>query len=178
VNFIVGVNTRLGNAPRSRIRGIEVETVIAASDDVQFNLDFSYLDARYRELTSSGIDLAGNYLPFAPKFQGNISADFTLLRPGGDHRVVFTPSAHYVSRSYFSPFNEENGYDINQQEGNIKVNAQIAYEMGDFALRGWVKNLFNEKTHSYGVNLTDGFGYHYMLPAPPRTYGVSARYRF
>lgn len=30
----------------------------------------------------------------------------------------------------------------------------------------------------YGLNLRDAFGYDYMLHAPPRTYGITARYNF
>ena len=113
----------------------------------------------------------------APTVTINANAEATLGSIGaGD--VIFSPDFVYNSRTWFSPFNDDNGNGRLTQGPNARVNLSLSWETSDFALRAWVSNAMNARTYMYGINLRDSFGYDYLLPSAPRTYGVSARYRF
>ncbi|MEO7467175.1 MAG: TonB-dependent receptor, partial [Sphingobium limneticum] len=90
----------------------------------------------------------------------------------------FSPNLIYTSKQYFSPFNNEAGNINLHAPGNVRVNATLGWESEQLAIRLWTTNLFNKKMFMYGLNLRDAFGYDYMLHAPPRAYGITARYNF
>lgn len=123
------------------------------------------------------MNLDGNNLPNAPKLTINAGADWTFGKIGsGD--LVFSPNVVYTSKQYFSPFNNEDGNFNLVGKENAKVNATIGWEGEQLSLRAWVSNLTNVKMFMYGLNLRGSFGYDYMLHSPPRTYGMTARYKF
>lgn len=174
----------LVNAPKSRIYGGEVEAVVRPAADISINLSGGYLHATYKELTLQDTNLSGNDLPFAPRFTAAAGLDWTLVRTSNS-MLKLSPVVNYFSRQYFSPFNGTNATGSSQinselsQKGFAKVNASLVWEQGQIQLRGWVNNLFNEKTYSYGLDLRGAdFPFNLLVPAAPRTYGVSARFTF
>jgi len=66
-----------------------------------------------------------------------------------------------------------------QQGANAKVNTSLSWTNEAVIVRGYVNNLFNRKTYGYGLDLRGaGFPYNFLVPAAPRTYGISVRYSF
>lgn len=131
-----------------------------------------------------GTDLSGNSLPFAPKLTAQAGFDWTMLELGGG-KVTFSPNVAYSSRQFFSPFNDENAVGSPQvnselmQGANAKVNATLGWSNGSFGVRLFANNLFNRKTYAYGLDLRGaGFPYNFLIPAAPRTYGLSVRAGF
>ncbi|HET8882350.1 MAG TPA: TonB-dependent receptor [Solimonas sp.] len=98
VNFLIpGTlgDTKATNAGHARIRGIELETVIAATSWLQLSADYSYLDAKVLKIVdASGANVADQYpFPSAPRHSGVVAADYTLWRAGwGRVRGVTTYS--------------------------------------------------------------------------------------
>lgn len=174
----------LVNAPRSEIYGAEIEATLRVVPAFTINASGGYLHAQYKELTLQGADLAGNDLPFAPRWTAQAGVDWVLLRTGNGE-VTFSPTVNYFSRQYFSPFN---GIDapgspqVNaelQQGAYTKVNASLSWTIDRITLRAWGNNIFNRKTHGYGLDLRGaGFPYNFLVPSVPRTYGISARVGF
>lgn len=174
----------LVNAPKSEIYGAEVEAVLRPADWLTINASGGYLHTEYEELTLKGIDLSGNRLPFAPEFTAQGGFDLSLYR-SDDGALVFTPSVAYFSQQWFSPFNGTNAPasgQINaelQQRAYAKVNAQIAWTIGNITFKGFVDNVFDQQNYVYGLDLrASGFPYNFLVPSLPRTYGGSVRIVF
>ena len=174
----------LVNAPKSQVYGGEVEATFRAFPGFVINASGGYLHASYKELTLQGTDLSGNALSFAPRWTATAGFDWTIFDTGADS-VTFSPTVNYFSRQFFSPFNDTDAAGTGQvnaelqQKGYAKVNATLAWVHGPIQLRGWVNNAFNRKVYSYGLDLRGaGFPYNFLVPATPRTYGVTARFSF
>jgi outer membrane receptor protein involved in Fe transport len=174
----------LVNAPKSQVYGAEAEAVLRVAPVLSINAALGYLHATYKELTLQGTNLSGNDLPFAPRFTAQGGVDLKLLR--SDHGgLTLSPSVAYFSRQYFSPFNAVNAVgspQMNselQQEGYAKVNATLAWTIGNLTLKAFGTNLFNARTYAYGLDLRGaGFPYNFLVPSTPRTYGGSVRIAF
>lgn len=174
----------LVNAPKSQVYGGEIEATFRAFPGFSINASGGYLHATYKDLTLQGTDLSGNSLPFAPRWTATGGFDWTIFDTGTDS-VTFSPTVNYFSRQFFSPFNGTNAVgtgQINselQQKGYAKVNASLAWTHGPIVVRGWINNAFNKKVYSYGLDLRGaGFPYNFLVPATPRTYGITARFSF
>ncbi len=177
LNEVIGTTGFIRSAPGSTIKGFELEFNTRFISSLKTNFSFTWLDATYDKLTLSGTVLDGNYLPNAPKVTINAGADWTLGQLGSGS-IIFSPNLIYTSKQYFSPFNDKAGNTNLHAAGNIRVNATLGWESEQLAIRLWTTNLFNKKMFMYGLNLRDAFGYDYMLHAPPRAYGITARYNF
>lgn len=174
----------LVNTPKSEVYGLEVESTLKASDSFALNVAFGLLKSKYKELLLQGTNLSGNSLPFAPKLTAQAGFDWTMLELGGG-KVTFSPNVAYSGRQFFSPFNEVNAVGSPQvnselmQGANAKVNATLGWSNGSFGVRLFANNLFNRKTYAYGLDLRGaGFPYNFLVPAAPRTYGLSVRAGF
>lgn len=174
----------LVNAPKAEVYGAEVEATLRPASSFTINASAGYLHASYKELTLQGVDLSGNTLPFAPRWTAQFGFDWEVLDAGTD-TVTFSPSVNYFSRQYFSPFNEINVPGSGQanaelqQGGYAKVDATLAWQHDNIDLRAWVNNVFNREVLAYGLDLRGaGFTYNLLVPAAPRTYGVTARLSF
>lgn len=177
VQEVVGPVAFLRNAGQATVTGFELETNTRLTDDLSFDFSLGLLDTNYDQLTLSGNDLSGNELPFAPRVTSQIGLDWTVLHIG-DGELRATANVAYASRSFFSPYNADFGNANLQQGANTKVNASLAYETGAFTLRAWGRNIFNEETYVYGLDLRSSFGYDFLVPGAPRTFGVSLGYKF
>jgi iron complex outermembrane receptor protein len=177
LNEVIGTTGFIRSAPGSTIKGAELELNARVIPTLKTNFAFTYLDATYDKLTLSGVLLDGNTLPNAPKITINAGADWTISQLGSGE-IIFSPNAVYTSKQYFSPFNNLAGNGNLNAPGNVKVNASLGWEGEQLSIRVWGTNLTNKKLFMYGLNLRDAFGYDYMLHSPPRTYGVTAKYKF
>jgi iron complex outermembrane receptor protein len=174
----------LVNAPSSEVYGIELETTLRAADGFRIDASLGWLHSKYKELSLQGTDLSGNRLPFAPKLTAQFGFQWDVV-PVADGVVTFSPNVAYSSQQYFSPFNDLNAAGTPQdnaelqQGANAKVNMSLSWSNDRFTLRAFADNLFNRKTYGYGLDLRGaGFPYNFLVPATPRTYGISARMNF
>lgn len=174
----------LVNAPKSEVYGGEAEMSFRASDWLSLNGSVGYLHAQYKELTLQGVDLAGNDLPFTPRWSLQGGLDIKLLQneKGG---LTFSPNVSYFSRQFFSPLNATNAPGTGQQNSELvqgayaKVNATLAWKIDQLTIKAFVNNLFNRETILYGLDLRGaGFPFNYRTPAMPRTFGGSVRIGF
>ena len=177
LNEVIGTTGFIRSAPGSTIKGLEAELNARPIPELNLSFGATYLDATYDRLTLSGVNLDGNTLPNAPKFTLNAGADFTAGQLGSG-KIVFSPNAVYTSRQFFSPFNNEAGNQNLNQRKNVILDASLGWEGEALSVKVWARNITNQKLFAYGLNLRDAFGYDYMLHAPPRTYGVTANYKF
>jgi iron complex outermembrane recepter protein len=174
----------LVNAPKSQVYGAEAETTYRVTPALTLRGSMGYLHATYKELTLQDTDLAGNRLPFAPSWTGQLGLDWNIVNIAGGE-LALSPTANFVSRQYFSPFNTVNAAGAGQdnaelqQGGYSKVNASLNWTRDKILVRAWVDNLFDREVYSYGLDLRGaGFPYNFLVPSTPRTFGISGRYSF
>lgn len=177
LNEVIGTTGYIRSAPGSTIKGVELELEARPVPTLDAKLSFTWLDATYDELTLSGVNLDGNTLPSAPKVTVNAGFDWRVV-PLGAGEIVFSPNLVYTSKQYFSPFNDKDGNQFLNTPAQALVDASLGWESDSITVRAWMTNVFNRKYFMYGLNLRSAFGYDYMLHAPPRTFGVTARYNF
>ncbi|PKB14402.1 outer membrane receptor protein involved in Fe transport [Novosphingobium kunmingense] len=171
----------LVNAPKSEVYGLEVESTLRATPRLRFDAALGLLRSRYKDLTLQGTDLSGNRLPFAPEVTAQFGFSWDVLDLAGG-TVTFAPNVAYSSQQWFSPFNGTNATGSAQdnselqQGANAKVNASLSWSNDKLTVRAFANNLFDRETYGYGLDLRGaGFPYNFLVPAAPRTYGVSVK---
>lgn len=177
INEVIGADTILENINQSQIKGVEFEGTYAPTSSLKFSLSGSYLDAVFQQATLTYGSLNGYQEPYTAKWSlnGRLDWQFANFRNGV---LTFSPNVIYTSKVYFSPYDAHNGNQHLMQPSNVKVNAVVSYDTPDYTLSVWVKNLTNQKTFEDGLDLRESFGYDYMIPDPPRQFGVSLNYNF
>jgi iron complex outermembrane receptor protein len=175
------VITTITNVGDITTGGVEVEFRTRVTDALNVSGGFAYDEARFDALGPNTITTApakvGSALPFAPKFKGSLSADYTL-RFGGFSVV---PSVTYSWQSAsFSGLNEPAAQRI---KGYGLLDAQIAVtdanERFRIALVGhnMLDDSYTARIEPGGGNLGNAFLY--QLPRDvSRYWSVQARYNF
>ena len=168
--------TRRFNAAQATTRGVELEATLRAMRELELYGTFSYLDAYYNRFVDlvGGVvtDVSSRKLKGAPEYQasGGFSFDAAL----GTGRFLANGQAAYRSRQFL---NVANTFAVSQP-GRTLIDASIGYRTaGDrwtFTLAG--KNLLSIKYPSAGIFIAGTLSA--LYPADPRTWSVTARYKF
>ena len=181
---LAGIVSFLRNAGKSTIYGGELELTGRLTSDLRVHGSLGLLHSKYDTLTLSGINLQGNELPFAPKVTGNFGFDWDVGEIGGG-AIAFMPNVSYVSRQYFSSFNEKPSFVGDpignsglQQGGYAKVDGSVSWTRDRMSIRAAVNNLFQRKYYVYGIDLRSALGFNLLTPSEPRTYSITLRRKF
>ncbi len=193
VGQIVNLSSVLTNAAKATLKGAEIEFSARPTDALELGATFAYLDARYDNFctgdptrptvaVSAGctaanpIQLGGNRFPRAPEVTLSGTAAYTIpVHTGG---LTLRGDVRYQSKTFFTQFNRpeisQNGYTV--------VNTRLTYtaEGGRYSFGGFVNNLF-DKTYFTEVLESGAFNPQLVAQAyvaPPRTYGITASFRF
>ncbi len=186
---VVGISNFLENAGGSEILGFEAELWASVTDKLVLQFALGYLDTEYTELTLANtqtiadandtVDLSGNELISAPKYNLSFSFDYDLLVTDNGYLSV-NGNANYQDDQWYSAYNDDIGYEFTSQEAYWLYNARISWHASNdaYTVSLWGKNLANKEYDSYAINLQSGFGYDYYLPGEPIRYGADFTYRF
>jgi len=174
----------LVNAPKAQSYGGEAEVTFRATPDFSVNGSLGLVHAQYEKLTLQGVDLAGNDLPFAPHVTIQAGFDWRMFDIASGS-LTLSPNVNYYSHQFFSPFDDKNSPGTGQmnselqQPGYTLLNASLAWKKGPYVLRAWANNLTDAQVLGYGLDLRGaGFPFNFLVPDPPRTFGIEARYSF
>lgn len=182
VQKVVNAAAILVNAANARVKGLEGEFVLRPIRNLEISGNVSLLDAKFLDFMTSDaarpqlglLDLSGNRLPQAPKYSGNLAAQYNWNLPSGD--LSLRGEFIYTDRIYFSPFNR-----LEVSQGAFaKGNVILTYDRdGGLSLSLWVRNLTDKRTVSTSQVSSGFLGYPIMGTFdPPRTIGGSIGYRF
>lgn len=155
------------NLQPTRRQGVELEArwQLDAAWDVHAN--YTYADARFREGQFGGNSIAGNRVPLVPRHALNAGVGHAFAqRARADFEV------RYVGASPFD--NDETNTFRRNMPGYTVADIKLTARSGGWLLNAGVRNLSNKKYFSYGV--FTGFPTYAALPAPERTFFVSAQY--
>ena len=185
------------NSGDARIRGLELETQFAATDNLTLQGTFSYLDGKYTRIVPSfrtqwrnGFNpvnpgppthvlqnvLIDTPLVRAPKFKFTVGANYNMPLPAGDE-VDFN-----IDYSWTDEQQPASPFDVPTMPSVGLLNARIAYTSSDnvWSIGIFGTNLTNEYFLNGAIDFAGGYtvGTKILEPGRPRAVGVDFRVNF
>jgi iron complex outermembrane recepter protein len=180
--------TILENGAKARIYGIDIELEAKPTNRLSLNASAELLHDRFVEFPNGSVsqpvpasegggnittsrDLAGNRLPFTPDSTFGFGADYTIPLLHGS----LVASGDYYFNDGWYPGAE----NILKQGSYSTVNGRISWRApGDrLEVSVWGKNLTDKAYATFFIFSPNPAGYDDRTLAPPRTYGVTLRYK-
>lgn len=162
------------NAAKAYSYGAELQLKVKPMAGLEIFANAGYTRAEFDEFDSTGwnasytevvsSDLSGNTLPYAPEYTCNAGIQYRA--PSGlMGRIDWLGTGGFYA----------DAANTSKQDAYQLVNLRLGYEGNHWETYLWVKNAFDEEYLTWfspsGSNL-------WALDGPPRTYGVTVRYRF
>jgi iron complex outermembrane receptor protein len=184
--------TSIFNAGKSRIYGVELDGMLRLADFLRINGSGNYVNTKLQSIsvpaTFPGFNvvlpsaLAGDPLPFTPKWSGNVSATVTVPTDEAIGRVELTAAYRYSS-SYSTAASslEVLGKGSNRSSAvkQIDLNLDwrdVAGAPVDISL--FASNVTNQFTTVFVQALYNSFGFDTRVLGMPRMYGARVKVRF
>ena len=156
-------------------KGLEAELNAHPTDRLTLQVGLSFMDSKVKDiLLPDLVTVVDHDLPQAPPFSANALARYEL--PIGNGIASIQGDVYYTDDFCFTalcaPVEEEASYTV--------ANARIAYGAGDgrWEVAAFVNNLFEEEYRVYAFDSSLFAGVVAGVYAKPRTYGVTASFRF
>ena len=164
--FPQGMSTgrMMSNAGRSFSTGVELGArYIVGPVTVDAGFGFAY--AKFLEYNRGDVDLAGKFLPYAPRETASLNVAYRLPVPRRfANMFVLNIGWNGVGRIYW---NEENS--LSQPFYNL-LSASLVWEKGHFGASLWGKNLLNEKYNTFYFR---SIGNDFFAQGKPLHFGAS-----
>lgn len=163
------------NAGKAWTQGAELELTAKPLKGLELFGGIGLLDSAYQSGSrSADMDVGGNDLPFAPRF--NWHAGSQLTEDFGPHRQTFARlEVVGTGRYHYDPSNLES------QGAYSLVNLRLGISAGTWRVEGWVRNMFDKDyvplAIPYGQDI-QGNPLYVGESGDPRTFGVSLARRF
>jgi outer membrane receptor protein involved in Fe transport len=193
-NIFNGVGFALLNAGKESTRGVEFESLVKPVQGLSLNLGVTYLDPKYDSFVASAVgNLTGTRPAGIPKWTVLLGAEYVM--PVGNGSIV--PRVSYLFQSDTQLVEGLAAFLIKNPDGSIAdagpaqaaaapfrrelndVTASLGWEMDNgISVEVWARNLLDDRnieTIFDSVAQPKGIsGY----PNDPRTYGVTARFKW
>lgn len=191
------------NAGKSSIKGLELDALWSATDELKISINYSYLNAKIKEIQvppGSTFDSAVNpdspyavtsnakgafVMPFTPRHSLSLAFDSVVKKWGENELTMHLDYSYQSSNFHLSVYGHDApGYDKARVPSHGLFNGRVTLSTllshaGRLNVSLWGKNLSNKKyiitKLGQGNNLT-GFTSSADAWAQPRTYGVSLTY--
>jgi iron complex outermembrane receptor protein len=179
------------NAGNARVAGAEVETQFLVSEYLTVSAAYAYMDAHF---TTAGTSFTGQRIPYAPKDQVHLAADFHFPLPDDAGKVAIGLDYTYHTKVFFDNANSAPGFLQQRSVWNGIVNGHIQYTSRDdkWQVSVWGKNLTGEEPALHAADVTvlfqsvneffspDGPNEHLFLAKyyPVRTFGFTVTRTF
>ncbi len=174
-NSFIGTGFVLTNAGKQSTKGIEFDASVNPVDALQLRTSFTYLDPKYDSYVASAFgDISGQTPAEIPKLSATWGATYTA-ELGGDTQLILSSDYYYQAKTVI---NDNPAYRIYKREvSDLSASATLRFENGlQFSV--WGRNLTGAKylTTIFPSVVQSGSVSGY--PNQPRTYGISAKYKF
>ena len=180
-NVFTGTGFALANAGKQSTFGIEFDGTVTPVDPLTLFLAVTYLDPKYDSFVNSSFgDISGRTPAGIPGISASMGATYTHEFDSGSRLIA---RGDYL---YESPVNMVDGLDgfpdgfaeSLQREVN-QINAALTFQhISGFELSVYGRNLTNAKYLTTIFPSVAQNGSISGYPSAPRTYGVTARYKF
>ena len=180
------VVTRFTNAGEISTRGVELDAIWQPVRDLSISGGGAYTDAHVDRFfaapgaAATAIVPPGTPLGFAPKWKGNLTADYRY-RTGGSIDVFGGVQGSYQSSelSLFGPDAVQRQLGTIKGYGLVNLTAGIVTANDRVRVTAQVRNLLDQSFAAAIINGGPGGAYRYQIPRDAdRYYGVSARVGF
>ena len=162
--FLAANSTQnLGNVPKTKIQGFEIEANFRPTSDLQLNAAAGYTFSEIKEFPDASA--IGNEAPLISRYTYNLGVQYTpKLTDTFDG--LFRVDYRRTGKTWWEPFNTTVRQPVDLVDARLGVNSD-SWSMAAFA-----SNLFNEK---YNAEFSPGG---FVFKARPRIYGLEASYKF
>lgn len=194
-NIFTGTGFFLTNAGKQSVFGIEFEGMVKPTKALTLSLAMTYLDPKFDDFAISAFgDLSGSTPAGVSPLSVTFGAQYDHEMGNGDH-IILRGDYHYEA-----PFNLVEGLPgliVRNGAGQVTsvaaalqaarefrqdindMNASLTYAMSNGLELGiWGRNLLNDRTLLQIFDSPAQSGSLSGYPSQPRTYGVSARFRW
>jgi iron complex outermembrane receptor protein len=158
------------NLPPTYRKGVELDASAAFSPTVSLFANVSLTDARFREGTLSGVDLAGKIVPLVPRWKANAGIGWQL-----GPQTRFSGVARYVGSQYYDN-DLDNTFGTRMPPYTV-VDVKFTQTVDRLTLGIAVNNLFNKFYYSYAVASRSSPNFN-AYPQADTTFLATAEYRF
>lgn len=173
-----GAFSYIGNAGKARIRGLEAEGAVNPIAGLSITGNFAVMEAELTEdqpgagTTIPNAGLKGDRIPYVPKFQGALSAQYVWPVAesfNGFARIDLNHvgSSYNELRTSFIYARKIDSYEL--------VNARVGVEADDWGAYLFVTNLFDDAAILSKTAGATTIGRTWAFSATPRTIGVNLR---
>ncbi len=181
--FAPPIRDNLINVGKVRLRGIELDALLRASERIDLRLGIAWSDARYREFPNApcspasaqwSCDLKGQRLFNAPEWNANAGVDY---RHPLEHGLELFSGLDYSFRSgYYGALEGGPGsYQPSYGLTNLRLGLRRSNRRWEAEL--WARNLFDEH-YITAVYAKLGAGDYGVLTGDPRSVGMTLRTRW
>jgi iron complex outermembrane receptor protein len=163
--FLAANSTQnLGNVPKSRITGFELEARARPAPGFELSAALGYTDSKITEFPDPTV--IGNELPLVSRYTLNLGAQYRTPLAGTGVGLLARLDYRRTGRTWWEPFNTTSRDPIDL------VNARLGVEGESWSLTAFAENLFNE---TYNAEFSPGG---FVFKARPRRYGAELMFRF
>ncbi|TVP75287.1 MAG: TonB-dependent receptor [Puniceicoccaceae bacterium] len=156
------------NGDRAHHYGVESEGIWYFAEDWSVSANLGLLKAKRSSYTARGFQVDSRDIANAPNFTYGT-------------RLSYSPSAGLFGNLELLGSDEyfESNSHREKRSAYTLVNASLGYRFNNFTVTFWGKNLFDEQYEDRIFSFNNGGGtQRYESPAAPRTFGVTANYRW
>ncbi len=178
-NVFTGTGFGLANAGKQTTNGFEFDGRVTPTDALTLTASVVYLDAKYDSFTNSTLgDVSGTIPSGTPALSTTLGADYDLDL-GNDNDLNLRVDYHYESQVNLFDDNPTNPTATNFKRSVNALNASTTLGLSNgFQLTLWGRNLTKAKYITTAFPSVGQGGSFTGYPSQPRTYGISARYKF
>jgi iron complex outermembrane receptor protein len=179
------------NVPKSRVKGVELESVVTPIPRLTLTLNGSYLDGRITDGTLAALptntgpiivgqnqtivsqDVSGNHLTRAPEFQGYASVAYRIPVTFGS--VYGAVTSRGQSKTYFLETNQDSNQYIGASWTEVDLRLAIAGDANRWEVALFGRNVLDNRHISQIVPFT---GFPIATLNNPATWGISSSIKF
>jgi iron complex outermembrane receptor protein len=161
------------NQSDSEIDGFELEFAAQLTANFLIEGGLGLIDSETAGINPFFVVPPGAKIPNIPEDNYNLSVDYTIPVGSGDIRL--RADWNYQGEKFAEISNNPLG--VTDSFSLLNARAIYVHRSESWELAAWVRNLTDE-SYPEGVFLVAPFLSRWIVPGPPRQYGVSATYRF
>lgn len=162
--FLAANSTQnLGNVPRTRINGFELEATARPAPGLDLNVGFGYTNSNIKAFPDPAY--IGNEAPLISRYTLNMGSQYRTA-VGSDAELIARVDYRRTGKTWWDVQNSTVRKPVDL------VDARLAVEFGPFSVAAFASNLFNEK---YNAEFSPGG---FVFKARPRRYGAEMSFKF
>jgi len=168
-------NALTENAGRSRMTGLEIETLALLSESLTLDVKYTWQDAKFDEFDAFSGDYSGNHMPFAPKHSATANLMYQkTIEQGG--KIGLQVGLAYKDDFYFDYLNTEKS--LQKAYSLLNLSAWWESDDGSLRLRAFCQNCTDKSYRTNAVSFSEPFDGGRNVWDYGRRYGIELTHNF